>query len=244
MQSNQPETKVDQTNSITAVDEESNIIRLVHYTTQEYFERIRQHWNPAAQQEIASACLTYLSLDTFRSGSCPSDKDFESRVQQNPFLDYAARYWGRHVLRVQEEVSSLALRLLQDSNLISCAVQIMSVSKANSIFTSEYSRYFPRQTTGLHLTAEFGLLNLSEKLLHGLGSDIIISADSKDEYGQTPLWRAAANGHKAVVKLLLDKEGVDPDSKDKYGWTPLSWAAAHGYEAVAKLLQSRCALSL
>ena len=41
-----------------------------------------------------------------------------------------------------------------------------------------------------------------------------------------------------MVKLLLDKEGVDPDSKDStYDRTPLSWAAENGHEAVVKLLQ-------
>jgi ankyrin repeat protein len=40
-----------------------------------------------------------------------------------------------------------------------------------------------------------------------------------------------------VVKLLLDKEGVDPDSKDTFnGRTPLWRAAAKGYDAVVKLL--------
>jgi hypothetical protein len=33
---------------LVTVDEESNIIRLVHYTTQEYFERTRLKWNPSA----------------------------------------------------------------------------------------------------------------------------------------------------------------------------------------------------
>src|ERR1700733_9375608 len=159
---------------LVTVDEESNIIRLVHYTTQEYFERIREDWNPSSQQDIASTCLNYLTLDTFRSGSCPSDKDFESRMKQYVFLDYAARYWGRHVLRVQEEVSPLAFCLLQDSNLVSCAVQVMSVSKAGFRHSSGYSKYFPAQTTGLHLTAEFGLLHLLEKLLHKLGRGIVI----------------------------------------------------------------------
>ncbi|RYP13640.1 hypothetical protein DL767_010650 [Monosporascus sp. MG133] len=98
---------------LVTVDRESNIIRLVHYTTQEYFERIREHWNPSAQQEITSTCLTYLSLGPFRSGSCPSDKVFEDRVEQYSLLDYAARYWGRHALAVQEEVSEPALSLLR-----------------------------------------------------------------------------------------------------------------------------------
>src|SRR5271154_2700548 len=38
---------------LVTVDEESNIVRLVHYTTQEYFERVRLAWNPGAQEGIA-----------------------------------------------------------------------------------------------------------------------------------------------------------------------------------------------
>ncbi len=50
-----------------------------------------------------------------------------------------------------------------------------------------------------------------------------------------PLSWAAKKGHKAVVKLLLEK-GAELESKDKRGWTPLSWAAKKGHEAVVKLL--------
>ncbi|KAL1895475.1 hypothetical protein Sste5346_005283 [Sporothrix stenoceras] len=56
-----------------------------------------------------------------------------------------------------------------------------------------------------------------------------------DNYGQTPLWRAATFGYKAIVKLLLEK-GADIDSKDNCGQTPLSWVAERGREAVVKLL--------
>ena len=51
------------------------------------------------------------------------------------------------------------------------------------------------------------------KLLLEKGAD----PKAKDYGGQTPLWRAAGNGHEAVVKLLLDKgEGADPEDKDNY----------------------------
>jgi ankyrin repeat protein len=32
-----------------------------------------------------------------------------------------------------------------------------------------------------------------------------VDIDSKDCYGQTPLWIAAENGHKAIVKLLRSR---------------------------------------
>ncbi|KAF2180965.1 ankyrin, partial [Zopfia rhizophila CBS 207.26] len=65
-----------------------------------------------------------------------------------------------------------------------------------------------------------------------------VDVNSKDRYGQTPLWWAARNMHEAVVKLLLDTGMVDVDLKDRYGQTPLWWAAANGHEVVIKLLRS------
>jgi len=60
--------------------------------------------------------------------------------------------------------------------------------------------------------------------------------DSKDRFGQTPLWQAARKGHEGVVKLLLEK-GAEPDSKDYYnGWTPLFCATRRRHAAVVKLL--------
>ena len=58
----------------------------------------------------------------------------------------------------------------------------------------------------------------------------------KDDEGQAPLSRAAAEGSEAVVQTLLAQDRVDPDSKDMVGRTPLSWAAENGHEAVVKVL--------
>ncbi|KAI9766598.1 MAG: hypothetical protein M1840_006409 [Geoglossum simile] len=217
---------------LVTVDRESNIIRLVHYTAQEYVGRIREEWNPRAQLDIASACLTYLSFSIFRCGSCPTDKDFESRLKQNVFLDYAARHWGHHTLTVQDEVCELACSFLQRGSSVSCAVQAMSTSTYKY---GQYTQSYPKETTGLHLTAQFGLLCLTKELLSMLGGNIAISTDSRDSYGRSPLWLAAAYGHGVVVKLLLEK-GADVNAQDGFYGNTLRMASYRGHEQIVKLL--------
>ncbi|PMD60184.1 ankyrin repeat protein, partial [Hyaloscypha bicolor E] len=65
---------------LVTIDEESGIIRLVHYITQEYFERIQRQWFPDAQINITTMYVTYLSFNEFESGICPNDKEFEQRL--------------------------------------------------------------------------------------------------------------------------------------------------------------------
>ncbi|OCK75533.1 ankyrin, partial [Lepidopterella palustris CBS 459.81] len=218
---------------LVTVDKESNIIRLVHLTTQEYFERIREDWNPTAQEEIASTCLTYLSFQTFDTGWCTSDEDLEHRINQNPFLDYAARYWGIHALTVQKTIKKLALPFLRNMNQVSCSIQIMYVPQYKF---RGYSQHFPMHVTGMHLAATFGIVCLIQELMLGDGDKHRMQADAPDSHGRTPLSWAAGGGHEAVVKLLLETGEVDVDSKDEYGRTPLLLAAEGGHEAVVKLL--------
>jgi ankyrin repeat protein len=98
---------------------------------------------------------------------------------------------------------------------------------------SAYIQRVPRQMTGIHLAAYFGMRE-AVIALHENGHHH--HPDSKDNDGRTPLSWAAGMGHEAVMKLLLAKDGVDLISKDEVGKTPLSWAARNGHEAVVKLL--------
>jgi hypothetical protein len=81
---------------LVIIDEKSDIVRLVHYTTQEYFERTWIFWFSGAQTDITTTCVTYLSFDDFKSGFCLTDAEFEARLRSNIFYDYAARNWDHH----------------------------------------------------------------------------------------------------------------------------------------------------
>ncbi|RYP09021.1 hypothetical protein DL764_001517 [Monosporascus ibericus] len=167
-------------------------------------------------------------LSAFESGACQSDDEFEERLRSNPPYDYAAHNWGHHA-RHDINPNRIVFGFLESKVKVEASKQaLMAVKKWSG--HSNYSQEFPRQITGLHLAAYFGVENLARFLL---GSN---EPDLKDSYGRTPLLWAAENGHEAVVKLLLATEGVEADSKEIYGQTPLSRAAENGHEAVVKLL--------
>src|SRR5438270_739567 len=75
--------------------------------------------------------------------------------------------------------------------------------------------------------------NIISRIQEGTGQWLLDS-----ELGRTSLWWAAAKGHEALVKLLLDTGKADVDSKDENGRTPLRWAERNEQETVVKLLQS------
>jgi ankyrin repeat protein len=219
---------------LVVTDQKSNIIRFAHYTAQEYFERTGVNWFPEAQKDIAITCLHYLSFDAFLDGYCSSDEMFEARLNQNPLFDYAARNWGHFALgNAERSVQDLAFKFLKDDSKVSGLSQALLISEDYRY--PGYSQSPPRQFSGMHVVAYFGLHNIMKLLLAQDG----VNPDPKDGYGRTPLSWAAAEGHEAVVKLLLAREDIDPNSKDRSGWTPLLWAVVNGHEAVVKLLLAR-----
>lgn len=185
---------------LVTVDEESSIIRFTHYTMQEYFERTRGYWFPNAEIDITTICVTYLSFNVFESGVCETDDEFEERLRSNPFFKYAAQNWGHHARNasiLSQELSQAILNFLESEAKVAASSQGLLVVKASYI---NYSQDFPRDMSGLHLIAYFGVEAVA-KLLLDTGK---IDVDSKDSCGQTPLRWAAYGGHEAVVKLLLE----------------------------------------
>ena len=222
---------------LVTVDEESNIIRLVHYTMQEYFELTQEKWFPNAITTITAICIAYLSYPIFDSEFCQTDAEFEERLRLNQFYNYAAQNWGHHAYKVLI-LSQEAVGFLKSQPKTEAASQALLVNKRHS-WHSRYSQEAPRQMTGPHLAAYFGLkeamITLSEN-----GHDL----NSKDSNGRTSLSWAAKRGHEAVVRLLLEKGAELEAKEDDFGQTPLSLAAGWGHEAVVKLLLEKGAKRL
>ncbi|KAH7382754.1 ankyrin repeat-containing domain protein [Phaeosphaeria sp. MPI-PUGE-AT-0046c] len=180
-----------------------------------YFETVRADWGPHGQLDITRTCLTYLAFDVFRSGSCSTDAEFELRLEDYPFLDYAALHWGTHALSVQADVFDLACAVLLDDNLTSTMLQAAAAP--------------------LHRHTELGLHDFAERLFSTFPSKVSTWLVAKDNKGRTPLYVAAVHGQNSMLKLLLDR-GADPNVHGGDLDYPLIAAVLAKHEEAATLL--------
>jgi hypothetical protein len=210
---------------LVTIDTQSDVIRLVHYTTQQYFEQTQKLWFPEAETNITKVCITYLSFSVFESGFCQTYGEFEDRLKSNKLFDYAAQNWGHHARISSIEGDEFIWDFLKSQTKISARTQAIMVAEEGDRTYSE------TRMTGLNITAYFGLGQSTVALLNGQHSPSL-----KASYGATPLYYAAVIGHQVVVKLLLDKD-ADPNSKEDVGGaTPLYNAVENGHQEVVKLL--------
>ncbi|KAH7121183.1 hypothetical protein B0J11DRAFT_59184 [Dendryphion nanum] len=213
---------------LVTIDVQSDLVRLVHHTAQEYFEETRFIWFSNPQDKIARTCVTYLSFDAFEGGLCHTDEDFKQRLQEYPFYDYAARYWGHHGRGVSENIVESFLTLLDSEGKVSASSQVIMPDGDDYCFLD--CRFHTPQMTGVHLAAYFGIETLLLRLIDN-GHDL----SAKESHGWTPLWLAAKEGYLDITRTLLDK-GAEADPQDWEKRTPLWLAAKRNHEEVTRLL--------
>lgn len=214
------------TSGLVAVDEKSNIIRLVHYTVQEYFDHTWEDWFPNAHRDIAYICLTYLTFDTIRTEAYALELSQTPLYKLPQYLHkYAAQNWGHHA-RIQSVDERLVFRLLEhDQKLLASIYPLIlprSPNRARALQTAKH-------VTKLHLAAYSGLENIVETIIKN-GCD----HTAKDEKGRTALSWAAVQGHETTVQVLLDS-GLDPNSEDETGISPLAEAFLKGHDTILRL---------
>ncbi|KAJ4207075.1 hypothetical protein NW759_014073 [Fusarium solani] len=202
---------------LVTIDEESDIVRLVHYTTQDFFERTRDKWFEGAESHIAEVCLTYLLFERFREG-------MKVTQQPAPFHLYATRNWGHHVRGASIQKHHLVIVFLESGGCLqaSTASVYMGPNRLPA-------------TTGLDLATYFGLDQTVEVLLQRGHNPNVSSGNRRTGTEQTPLISALQHGYDKIAKLLLSAQ-ADPNVLDFRGRTPLWLAAYKGYDCIVELL--------
>ena len=250
---------------LVIVDEETSIVRFVHYTLEQFFRKLAGVEFPNGYSSIAETCLTYLTFGKLRQhftlAMSPS-----GRTHKYPFLNYAALHWGTYVKhQCNDNLTRLANMILDhDGKSTHFAIHILYWELDKSPIATRTASGF----LGVHVAAYFGLgenmayfcsmgrnmglkddhgrtpLSLAAEYGHESIVQMLIKRDdvdinAKDNHERTPLSLAAMDGHEAVVRLLIERGDVDINSKDNTGRIPLSWAAMRGHEAVVRLLIER-----
>ena len=156
--------------------DESSVVRLVHFTLQEYFNQHSEHFE-SPHSAMAEVCLTYLNFNFVDNISYTPD----SAPAETPFLQYASSYWGLYAKNgPTKRVKSLALQLLGKFGGHISAKLLLS---GNFDFW-ERERRHSEGFTGLHCAAYLVLDEIAIGLLEG-GKGC--SADMADGWGRTPL---------------------------------------------------------
>jgi ankyrin repeat protein len=226
---------------LVTADSKMKIVRLVHKTTQEYFDRMSEKWVPDAHATIARTCATYLSLKGFSGGLCTTTKEFKSRLRAYPLYQFAALNWGFHARQAHcDEV----INFLTSEGQVEAASQVLhlhgrlreSGSRLSNCFDPDGldcfdAKWLPHQVKGLHLAAYFGLERVTAQLL-ARNDD----PNTKTSQGRTPLSYAAEKGHKGVVRALLATGQVEVDGVTDDNYAPLYYAILGGHGAVVQML--------
>jgi ankyrin repeat protein len=124
-----------------------------------------------------------------------------------------------------DESNWTALFFASENGYLEIAVELLR-NRANPNWKAD-------KLTPLHLTAEFGNIDICRKLIE---EDADVNAS--DENGLTPLHMATLSGQLKIMEMLLDHE-AEIDCKDDTATRPLHQAASSGITEAVKLLVAR-----
>ena len=221
---------------LVTVEKDTNIIRLVHYTTQEYLERKLLTWEPLGEEAITRTCLTYLSFDVFTTKNPDFPKnypivsgwEFEEKFNNAYFLNYAIDAWHNHAEHCWNDVvEQLVVSFLEADPQILYYGAWRYVDKFKLKFRGHYKTLDMNGSKSMHFAALFGMARTATALLQAGYNTRVVDGNKC-----TPLIYAAGSGHQAVARLLLKDAGL----QDEVGNTPLHFAAENGHENIVKLL--------
>ena len=196
---------------LVIVDEQRGLFSLVHPTTQEYFDKHKDVMFPAAHEEIAATCITYLQMKPFSDEGALDDFDaFHERRITCHLLGYAAVNWGLHAAMAgSEKAKDDSLSLIKNESVRAAAWQVLQL---NIVGAQEFGPEWPREvgdeeecdaskssSVALHVAAYFGLINIVQIFLE-LGNDV----DQLDGTGRTPLHWAIIGKQNTMLEFLLE----------------------------------------
>ena len=226
----------------------SSIVRIAHFSVQEYLEsnRIKQHKAAAfqlqdvsAHMEMAQICLVYLQEPGLSNGRLGEEK-----LTQFPFAIYAATFWHHHYKTSTQPVDGasflehLLLKLFQCPKSFRTWVILRNVEEFGRTNFFDFDVELRQTASPLYYASLLGLDGIVRGLLNLHQDDptklnYLVNADIG--FIGNALHAAAERGYDKVVQMLLDA-GADLKLQGKGCGNALQLASRGGHEKVVQML--------
>ncbi|KAH7075546.1 hypothetical protein BKA63DRAFT_300109 [Paraphoma chrysanthemicola] len=236
---------------LVVVEKGSNLVRLVHFTAQEFFNSLDRDWRQAEQLEMARICLTYLCFDEFkmkqRQEAEAADNEAAELFRMGPgWLLHVGGLWGSGW--GHGSYDSIRSGQIQEISLP------VSTTGGTTAFLNYAANFWALHARACQSDVEALALRLlvdqyfaahafvNAKSLHDHWAYLRIN-NGQTSTRITGLHLVAATGLEHLCRKLLDlvdtTASIHADAKDDGGRTALIWAAHHGHEEVVKMLLAR-----
>ena len=220
---------------------DDDVVNLVHESAREFFrsDQVKSenievfYMDSSTHRTLLRTCLDIIEKNYKSLGS------INDATHHNDLLTYASLYWPdhfRYMFNSAEARSELSRQFFRPES---------PVREDWWRFYWEREQYggAPPTFTLLHLAAFFGHLGWAKILLkRHSGDDLSFHRPVSlgDSHGRTPLFWAAARGHREVVELLLD-HGARINTRDRSKLSALHIAVTGVHKDVVSLLLDRSA---
>ncbi|KAJ7362830.1 hypothetical protein DFH08DRAFT_841545 [Mycena albidolilacea] len=199
---------------LVILDGQRSVVRLVHYTTQEYLDSIQTEQFPDAQMEITRTLLTFLAFDGLPDSSW--------NIRKLPPLVEYSQYCLLHAIGKPEvQLQNMILEFL------GCAPQWRQAMLWRWNTPPWDFMDWPLQPSALWIAAAADLAETSKCLLE--------EAQMTKCSASSALWIASYYGHLAIVQLLLEN-GVDMNTPTEQYGPPLTAASEAGHHTIVRWL--------
>ncbi|KAH6907823.1 hypothetical protein BKA70DRAFT_1189322 [Coprinopsis sp. MPI-PUGE-AT-0042] len=234
------------------VEEETNIVRFVHYTAKDVVKDLASQSFLYPHSLPAAVCMALLAEHEFQQTTLTDKRALKASLKAEPLLAYAYKNWSTHAHESLDD-TSLVHRLSQflqgccafpvglSTHILSSIDDILEplhmaahfdfpLSVVGSAHLRDPNHPTPQQgQTPLMLAVRRNSLSAMRELLSLPG--ILVNAANK--VGDIPLVYSAGWSKKASLSLLLTHPKINVNAANSYGRTALMWAAS---EEIATLL--------
>ncbi|KAH6916284.1 hypothetical protein BKA70DRAFT_1179752, partial [Coprinopsis sp. MPI-PUGE-AT-0042] len=81
---------------LVTVEEESKLVRLVHYTARDTLEGLLHETFPHPHSLLAAVCMNHLAECGFQDATISTEEEFKTVLAKDPLLAYASEAWDFH----------------------------------------------------------------------------------------------------------------------------------------------------